>query len=567
MTDPETVRHFLYALFSFKPEHLYLLIWTLADKRSRWFRDPDAAAGVITGLGCSQDVYCGVGLSRRDYGPTERCPSDEIAGIVGLWADFDLRSDAHPNKPLPASIPQALSIIPERFPPSMVVATGNGAHAWWLFKEPLLFDDEQSRRAASKIITQWQTALRINAAIRGWSFDRLADLARVLRIPGTINAKDPENPKPVTLISDTGRRYNPSDFEEWLEEAGIARLAVGDQDAKKWAEHFRNHPLVINLNAEIPTDKIEQWIAADSRFRSTWFKQRPDLRDQSQSAYDMALADFGCQAALSDQEIVDLIIHHRRIHNQKPRTRLDYYQRTISKARDSILEPETVEREIVVRNPENEQERALLCEQLSKVLGIRILRIIKVKGKEATYLIKLENATLEVPNIKKLIDQQNLRYIIADGVRHLIPKIKPKEWELVAQMILNSLTEVDGTPEADLIDATKLYLDHYLMNTAIVRNIDDLSSPKLFNPIVTDGQISICVSELQSHIYKCFSHQISVSSLASMLTAIGAETKRFKLRGPMRDQRRWLLPADDFPPAHYMATDGEAEKDDHDDGP
>jgi hypothetical protein len=569
MTDPETVRHFLHEAFTFKPESLYLLIWTLADKRSRWFLEPNTASAAVTALG-PQDIYCGVGLSSRDYGPAERCPSDEIAGIVGLWADFDLRSDAHPNKALPASIPDALSIIPGLFPPSMVIATGNGAHAWWLFKEPLVFDDAEGRLAASKLVTEWQTVLRLNAATKGWSFDRLADLARVLRIPGTVNAKDPKNPKPVTIVSDTGRRYNPSDFEEWIEEAGTSHLVAAGQDADKWAEYFRNHPLVINLNAEIPIEKIEQWIAADSRFRSTWFKQRPDLKDQSQSGYDMALADFGRRAGLNDQQIADLIIHHRRIHNQKPRTRPDYYERTIAKASDTAREITTpskaFEQEIAQRNPENQQDRALLCEQLSKILGIHILRIIKVKGKEATYLIELENATLEASSIKKLIDQQNLRYIIADGVRHLIPKIKPKDWELVAQMILDSLTEVDGSPETDLIAATKLYLDHYLMNTAIVRDIDDLSSLKCFNPIITDGQISICSSELRSHISTCFDQQISHSSLASMLIAIGARTTRLKSRGPIRDQRRWLLSADDFPPTHYITTDGEADKDNHDDG-
>lgn len=46
----------------------------------------------------------------------------------------------------------------------------------------------------------------------------------------------------------------------------------------------------------------------------------------------MALACFGIDAGLSEQQIVDLIIHHRVLHKHKLRTRLDYYQRTIAKA-------------------------------------------------------------------------------------------------------------------------------------------------------------------------------------------------------------------------------------------
>jgi hypothetical protein len=101
------------------------------------------------------------------------------------------------------------------------IGTGNGAHAWWLFKEPLVFDSGEERNAAADLVARWQTLLRLNAASRGWAFDRLSDLARVLRIPGTLNNKDPQNPKPVSIYSNAGRRYNPSDFAEFLDDAAI----------------------------------------------------------------------------------------------------------------------------------------------------------------------------------------------------------------------------------------------------------------------------------------------------------------------------------------------------------
>jgi hypothetical protein len=172
----------------------------------------------------------------------------------------------------------------------MVVATGNGAHAWWLFKEPYIFASDDERKDAARLIARWQTLLRLNAAARGWAFDRLADLARILRIPGTVNRKDPANPKPVTLFSHTDRRYNPSDFEEWLDEAAVPDPATEEQAARDWAERFKDKPLVINLNARIPHEMIDRWVEADLRFRNTWLKQRHDLKDQSQSGYDLALA-------------------------------------------------------------------------------------------------------------------------------------------------------------------------------------------------------------------------------------------------------------------------------------
>jgi len=68
------------------------------------------------------------------------------------------------------------------------------------------------------------------------------------------------------------------------------------------------------------------------RFKNTWLRQRHDLKDQSQSGYDMALAMFGAEYSLAEQAIVDLIVTHRTLHHQKQRKSLDYYQRTISKA-------------------------------------------------------------------------------------------------------------------------------------------------------------------------------------------------------------------------------------------
>jgi putative DNA primase/helicase len=189
-----TPLNFLNLLWEFKPEELYVLLWTLPDKRSRWFRDIAAAAEFVLKAHGS-DVYVGVGLSGADRGPGLRCASEEIAGICGFWADLDLRSDAHDNKALPATIQDALSIIPVAMPPTIVIDTGNGAHAWWIFKEPYIFDGDEDHQAVASQVARWHTLLRLTASSLGWSYDRLSDLARVLRIPGTRNLKDPAKPE------------------------------------------------------------------------------------------------------------------------------------------------------------------------------------------------------------------------------------------------------------------------------------------------------------------------------------------------------------------------------------
>jgi hypothetical protein len=222
---------------------------------------------------------------------------------------------------------KALSIIPASMPPTIVILTGNGAHAWWLFKEPYIFDDDDDRQAIASQVGRWHTLLCLNASSRGWAYDRLSDLARILRIPGTRNLKDPANPKDVVVHSFGERRYNLSDFTQYLDDAAIPDAQAQENAAREWAERFADKPLLINTDARIPQEMLGGWMAADMRFKNTWLRQRHDLKDQSQSGYDLALAHFGTEAGLNEQQIVDLIIHHRSQFAQKPRTRSDYFQR------------------------------------------------------------------------------------------------------------------------------------------------------------------------------------------------------------------------------------------------
>jgi hypothetical protein len=59
-----TPHAFLDLLWQHKPEDLYVLLWTLQDKRSHWFRDVGKAGDFAANVN-GHDVYVGVGLSKR----------------------------------------------------------------------------------------------------------------------------------------------------------------------------------------------------------------------------------------------------------------------------------------------------------------------------------------------------------------------------------------------------------------------------------------------------------------------------------------------------------------------
>jgi len=124
-------------------------------------------------------------------------------------------------------------------------------------------------------------------------------LARVLRLPGTANLKDPANPKEIVVHSCTDARYNLSDFVEYLDDAAVPDQEAQEKAARDWSERFADKPLVIAAAARIPQDVLDGWMdgwTCASRIRGC--AQRHDLEDQSQSGYDLALADFGMDTGI-----------------------------------------------------------------------------------------------------------------------------------------------------------------------------------------------------------------------------------------------------------------------------
>ncbi len=220
-----TPTEFLLDRFGSAPENLYVLVWTLRKREggkeekvshflpiNQLWRIDD----IVVDAG-DRNVYVGCGLSPKDFGTHKRCVADQIAGIAGIWADVDIKGPAHKSQSLPADAGQALEVANSLgLPPSEAVHSGHGIHAWWLFPEPWIFADDADRNRAASLSGRLLEALRRYATANAWELDGTADLARILRPPGTVNHKEGLEPVPVTMLRRGGPRYAVEDIEALL---------------------------------------------------------------------------------------------------------------------------------------------------------------------------------------------------------------------------------------------------------------------------------------------------------------------------------------------------------------
>jgi hypothetical protein len=114
------------------------------------------------------EVYFGVATRLGDSGGKKR----DVYRIRTVWCDLDDRTVEECSLFDPA--------------PSILVNSGGGVHAYWAFPNPVLVNHQQ----------RWEDIEAINRGIAerfSGGDDKTIDIARILRVPGTLNHKyDPE---------------------------------------------------------------------------------------------------------------------------------------------------------------------------------------------------------------------------------------------------------------------------------------------------------------------------------------------------------------------------------------
>lgn len=131
--------------------------------------------------------------------PKKRGKNSDVSHYVAVWVDVDFHGkDETVGKAFWQSVEDLVKV---GLPPSIIVESGHGLHAYWLFDKPVPVKD------ARPVCAGIQDAFKIS--------DSISDPSRVLRMPGTFNLKDPKHPAMCRVIQATYARYPISAFSDY----------------------------------------------------------------------------------------------------------------------------------------------------------------------------------------------------------------------------------------------------------------------------------------------------------------------------------------------------------------
>lgn len=321
MTAVESATAFLAAVFGGAPANTEIVVMTPPEWRPYGVaaNDPGAAARVAVAFGTDTYVNCGLQRAGAVGGRAGRGGAAHVVALTSVWCDLDTTKLGAKKRYLPDRPAAHHFVFGLPIPPTVLVWTGAGYHLWWCLREPLVLDTAADRARAERLVQRWQSYLRLR--LDGYALDATHDLARVLRVPGTMNTKYGCR---VVLEQADGPRVDPSELED---------LCVGVPDVERPITSGRpSLGIALDPAAEPPFGKLGSLRRASPLFDRLWRREIAP-HDRSQSGFDGKLATLAAEAGWTDAEIVGLLIAHRRAGGGPPKLRADYYTRTIEYAR------------------------------------------------------------------------------------------------------------------------------------------------------------------------------------------------------------------------------------------
>ncbi len=185
-------------------------------------------------------AYFAVGLRKPGLSRWKRGGAAEVVALPAFYTDIDDPANA-----------ALVKLRGAQLPPSVIVHSGGGYHAYWLLDEPTS-DLHMARQV-------------LQGLARAFGGDGLSP-AQSLRLPGTVNCKPERGGALCHLVENSDRHYRLSDFQSFI--SPVPRLQER-QTAARAAHPPNSKNLNVQLVHTITTVLYRDYAAREQR-RSDW---------------------------------------------------------------------------------------------------------------------------------------------------------------------------------------------------------------------------------------------------------------------------------------------------------
>lgn len=518
---------FLEQLWGTKPDTTTVQLWRKSDAMSYFFVPLPNAADWIAANADGSDVYMAAGLSKQESNSAKRrANKKQVVGVAGVWADIDVNGGPEGKTGAASDIDEAMSLAESLLQPTLLVNSGYGLQAWWLYHEVWPFHTEEERDHAQRVVTGFQGALKNEARNRGYTIDSTFDLARLMRVPGSQNHKGMEGVE-VSLLDDGGPRYDVAQLEE------VGRDFQNQRASQIALISGEGVDIEVNLNAQPDLKKLYDLQEVLLDFRQAWDHiPSPKTKTWSTSEWEYSIVNYLIQAGWSDQEICDALVFHRqRWAPDETKQRPDRIALTIGKARATA----NYEQE----HAEEEAER--------EAAGDQLIAISKDAGLDPNLAISLFSKHVGGPQIKELVqssrdsdtarfhlsladgtevplgkgdDFVNLRKFkvrFADATGHYPHALNLKKWEAIVHALYKSarVTEdLEDTRQARALDWIGAYCDKRT-------STDKDRACEALDPFVHREHLHIPLTELHQYLRRQRGERLDSADVKVYLEAAG----------------------------------------------
>ena len=481
----------------FPSDTSYKLIWTLRDKKSHWFQNTNLLIEYVQES--KDNTFFGIGVTDKKLSQYKRATARDITSIGALHLDIDIFDPiAHKSESLPKTFEEAHEMAHSILEPTWIINSGHGFQPHYCFNEPQQVDDFDYWTLIGQA---WQRAHA--AKFPQYTLDATHDLSRVLRCPGTTNSKNRDKIVPCEIIEHNENAYYE---KEEIEDAigfnlkdAISHQAFSIKETRERLsgsvlntlkrltvvqskEYIQSHGITFDETRSIPSDTFMNIQSMEPVFFDEY--QNKTGRD-SASEYQMKLTYIAVKCGLNDQDVIDLLVQHRRHNNYNmDMDRPDKYINDILKAKKTYnIEASVQKKNDSLTTDELEDIRSYLRSRLQ----IQIYKVWRYdKDPDVYFELELANHPNKIVHLGSMGDgimnQKNFISKVSARVLEAPQRIDNKYWYPdIVKKLLKLVVDGESAETATYEGQVRVWAREYFIDKDIEPNLDTFLESGVFS--------------------------------------------------------------------------------------